>query len=316
MPSDTNSPVLVAKDLQKSYQMGRSDLKVLRGCGLEVRPGEFVSIMGKSGSGKSTLLHVLGALDAPQTGEVYFEGQEVCRPNTGLAESGRVVFRIARVLQQIIAWVLLAGYLPGLLALLVCAIWFPAVMEHLAKIQVALVIGFCLPFAYLFLMVLRLVSGDLQEHRRIRLRRYAFGFVFQFYHLLPELNVLENVLLPRMTRTWPWEWLTARSAARTDALAILDRVGLSERLNHTPSELSGGERQRVAIARALVHSPRILFADEPTGNLDAEAGANIMSILKGLHAEGQTIVMVTHDPVVAAQADRSLVLEQGRLRSA
>ena len=316
MPSDTNNPLLIASNLQKGYQMGRSDLKVLCGCALEVRPGEFVSIMGKSGSGKSTLLHVLGALDAPQSGEVYFEGREVCRPQTGRAKSGRIVFAVAHLLQQIIAWVLLAGYLPGLLLLLVCAIWFPSVMEHLDKIQTALLVGLCLPFVYLLLMVLRLVAGDLQEHRRIRLRRYAFGFVFQFYHLLPELNVLENVLLPRMTRTWPWEWFTARNAARKDALVILGRVGLSERLRHTPSELSGGERQRVAIARALVHSPRILFADEPTGNLDAEAGANIMSILKGLHAEGQTIVMVTHDPAIASQADRSLVLEQGRLRSA
>jgi ABC-type lipoprotein export system ATPase subunit len=94
---------------------------------------------------------------------------------------------------------------------------------------------------------------------------------------------------------------------------MLERVGLSERLRHRPNELSGGERQRVAIARALSHGPRILLADEPTGNLDAEAGAQILSILKGLHAEGQTIIMVTHDPSIAAQADRTLRLERGRL---
>ena len=316
MRSDTNNPLLVADGLQKRYRMGRAALKVLRGCALEVRPGEFVSIMGKSGSGKSTLLHVLGALDAPQDGEVYFEGQAVCRPHTRLAGWGRLVFNVARALQMIILWVLLAGYLPGLLALLVCAIWYPAVMEHLSTIQTVLLVGICLPFVHLSLMVLRLIAGDLQEHRRIQLRRHAFGFVFQFYHLLPELNVLENVLLPRMTRTWPWEWFFDCGPARKDAAAIIQRVGLSERLNHRPSELSGGERQRVAIARALVHNPRILFADEPTGNLDAEAGANIMSILKSLHAEGQTIVMVTHDPAVATQADRMLVLENGRLRSA
>lgn len=152
------------------------------------------------------------------------------------------------------------------------------------------------------------------ERQRIRLRRFAFGFVFQFYHLLPELNVLENVLLARMVGSSTWRWTGARAAARRDALAILARVGLQERLKHRPNELSGGERQRVAIARALVHKPEILLADEPTGNLDAEAGAALMELLKGLHADGQTIVLVTHDPGVANQADRILRLEGGTLR--
>jgi lipoprotein-releasing system ATP-binding protein len=151
------------------------------------------------------------------------------------------------------------------------------------------------------------------ERRRNRIRRTQFGFVFQFYHLLPELNVLENVKLPIMADSTVWAWRRRRTAAREAALEILRRVGLQERLEHRPNELSGGERQRVAIARALVHKPRILFADEPTGNLDAEAGANIMSILRGLHAEGQTIVMVTHDPGIAANADRIVRLESGRL---
>lgn len=152
------------------------------------------------------------------------------------------------------------------------------------------------------------------ERRRIQLRRNAFGFVFQFYHLLPELTVLENVLLTRMvgTSAWGW-WLGGKHAARADAVAMLERVGLAERLKHRPSELSGGERQRVAIARALVHQPRVLFADEPTGNLDAEAGRSIMEILIGLHRDGQTIVMVTHDPQVAAAADRILYLDRGRV---
>ncbi len=152
------------------------------------------------------------------------------------------------------------------------------------------------------------------ERVRIRFRRHQFGFVFQFYHLLPELNVLENVLLQRMVGASTFVWPTQRGAARRDALAVLERVGLSERLKHRPRELSGGERQRVAIARALVHQPAILFADEPTGNLDAEAGAGVMTLLKELHAEGQTIVMVTHDPSVASQSDRILRLETGRLR--
>jgi lipoprotein-releasing system ATP-binding protein len=154
------------------------------------------------------------------------------------------------------------------------------------------------------------------EWRRNHLRRTAFGFVFQFYHLLPDLNVLENVLLPRMVASGIFEWTRKKAAARRDALEIVKHVGLTERLKHRPAELSGGECQRVAIARALVHHPQILFADEPTGNLDAEAGANIMSILSRLHKEGQTIVMVTHDPGIASYADRTLVLEGGRLRPA
>jgi predicted ABC-type transport system involved in lysophospholipase L1 biosynthesis ATPase subunit len=153
------------------------------------------------------------------------------------------------------------------------------------------------------------------EQRRNVLRRTAFGFVFQFYHLLPDLNVLENVLLARMTAVSVWRWPAVRAAARSDALALLERVGLRPRLRHRPSELSGGERQRVAVARALVHRPRILYADEPTGNLDAESGGQLLDLLHELHAGGQTIVLVTHDPAVAAQADRMLVLENGRLRT-
>jgi len=155
------------------------------------------------------------------------------------------------------------------------------------------------------------------ERRRIELRRRAFGFVFQFYYLLPELNVLENVLITRMvgTKTLGW-WRGGSAAARADALRILTRVGMHERLKHRPNELSGGERQRVALARALVHKPRVLFADEPTGNLDAEAGRKIMDLLKELHHEGQTIVMVTHDSGVARYADRVLLLADGRLQPA
>jgi lipoprotein-releasing system ATP-binding protein len=153
------------------------------------------------------------------------------------------------------------------------------------------------------------------ERRRNHLRRTQFGFVFQFYHLLPELSVLENVLIARMIDSSVPAWWSQGSAARADAIDILTRVALSDRLKHRPGELSGGECQRVAMARALVHKPKILFADEPTGNLDAQAGANIMALLAELHREGQTIVMVTHDPSIAQRADRILHLEGGRLRS-
>lgn len=149
---------------------------------------------------------------------------------------------------------------------------------------------------------------------RNRLRRRNFGFVFQFYHLLPELSVFENVLMTRMVGTSILGWLGARGPARRDAEEILTFVGLEKRLRHRPNELSGGERQRVAFARALVHRPDVLLADEPTGNLDAQAGGRIMELLTSLHQKGQTIVMVTHDQALARFADRLLILEDGQLR--
>jgi len=149
---------------------------------------------------------------------------------------------------------------------------------------------------------------------RSRLRNTQFGFVFQFYHLLPELNVLENTLLGPMIEH---SWLSFRSKKkelRQRAADLLTELGLGHRLKHRPSQLSGGERQRVAIARALMNTPRVLFADEPTGNLDAETGRQIMGVLEKLHREkGQTIVMVTHDRTLARQADRVLILKDGRL---
>ena len=140
------------------------------------------------------------------------------------------------------------------------------------------------------------------------------GFIFQFYHLLPELNALENVLISRLVAHSAWSWLGARRQARRDAEEILERVGLSDRTKHRPSELSGGERQRVAIARALINDPALLLADEPTGNLDAVIGGEIMALLTELNAGGQTIIMVTHDPFVASRAHRRVELKDGVMR--
>jgi lipoprotein-releasing system ATP-binding protein len=148
---------------------------------------------------------------------------------------------------------------------------------------------------------------------RDRLRNRTFGFVFQFYHLLPELNVLENVLLPCMVGTSVFAWPSRRGELRRQAMEMLGRMGLGERLRHRPNELSGGERQRVAIARALANRPQVLLADEPTGNLDAATGREILGVLKTLNQEGQTIVMVTHDPQVAAAAHRTVCLVDGRI---
>ena len=151
---------------------------------------------------------------------------------------------------------------------------------------------------------------------RDRLRNATFGFVFQFYHLLPELNVLENVLLPCMVGSSVLGWLGPlgrRAEAKRRAGEMLERMGLGDRLRHRPNELSGGERQRVAIARALANNPRVLLADEPTGNLDEATGQDILGLLKTLNREGQTIAMVTHDPQVAASAHRIVSLADGRI---
>jgi lipoprotein-releasing system ATP-binding protein len=159
--------------------------------------------------------------------------------------------------------------------------------------------------------------SKLSGSQRSDLRNRQFGFVFQFYHLLPEFNVLENTMLAAMIE---FSWLKFRrqkAGLRARAIEILESLGLSHRLRHKPKQLSGGERQRVAIARALMNRPRILFADEPTGNLDFETGRQIMRVLEDLHARAnQTIIMVTHDRSVAQTADRVLVLENGVIRAA
>jgi lipoprotein-releasing system ATP-binding protein len=149
---------------------------------------------------------------------------------------------------------------------------------------------------------------------RDALRNRTFGFIFQFYHLLPELSALENVMLPRMIRHGVLSYWPIRKKARDEAAALLERVGLGHRLDHRPSELSGGEMQRAAIARALAGGPEILLADEPTGNLDASTGQGVLELLRDLNRErGLTMMLVTHDLQIAHQADRVVRLSEGRI---
>ena len=246
--------ILEARGLHKSYHLGRTELAVLTDCSLSLTVGEMVAIRGASGSGKSTLLHILGALDVPQRGQVYFRGEGIFEP-----EDRRFV--------------------PGTSG------------KHGPQ------------------------TTPTTTTRGDTLRNSAFGFVFQFYHLLPEFNVLENVLLTPMVGSTVGQWLAGRREAEASARAVLDRVGLGDRLRHRPNELSGGERQRVAIARALVHAPPILLADEPTGNLDARTGKEILGVFQELHTAGQTIVIVTHDQTVAGLADRTVELVDGMIRN-
>ena len=147
----------------------------------------------------------------------------------------------------------------------------------------------------------------LDEESRAALRRKNVGFLFQSFHLLPRLTVLENVLLPQRYAREP------DPQAPDRARALLERIGLGKRLDHLPGQLSGGQLQRAAIARALLNAPDLLLADEPTGNLDSNSAADVMALLRELHAGGQTLVLVTHDPAIAASAQRTIHLRDGRV---
>jgi lipoprotein-releasing system ATP-binding protein len=155
---------------------------------------------------------------------------------------------------------------------------------------------------------------DRPDRKREEMRNRTFGFIFQFYHLLPELSALENVMTPLMIRHGLWSYLSRRRKLRAEATALLERVGLGHRLDHLPTELSGGEMQRAAIARALAGGPEILLADEPTGNLDAATGQGVLELLRDLNRDRDlTMILVTHDTQIAQQADRTVRLAEGRI---
>lgn len=155
---------------------------------------------------------------------------------------------------------------------------------------------------------------NLPNSERDALRNRTFGYVFQFYHLLPEFSALDNVLMPAYIAEGLFRWMAVRREWRRRAEALIERVGLSHRKHHRPRELSGGEMQRTAIARALLARPRVLLADEPTGNLDAANGESIIRLLRELNADDDvTIVMVTHNLEIVADTDRVVKLAGGRL---
>jgi lipoprotein-releasing system ATP-binding protein len=219
--------------IEKSYRKRNVEVPVLKGVDLEIALGEFTAIVGQSGSGKSTLLHLLGTLDAPDAGEIWYDQQRI---------------------------------------------------------------------------------DDLPSRQRDHLRNREFGLIFQFYHLLPELTVLENVLVSQMVQLGVWGYYRRRKENVARASELIERVGLSHRLKHRPSQLSGGEMQRTAIARALMSRPRVLLADEPTGNLDRENGSRVLETLLDLCREEQlTVVMVTHDEQIAKSADAVVRLVDGRI---
>jgi len=215
------------QDLTKSYYEGDLRRVVLQNAHAEFRAGEVTAILGKSGSGKSTLLNLISGIDAPDSGQIWVDGQDL----TALPERDRTLFRRARI-----------------------------------------------------------------------------GFVFQFFNLIPTLTVGENVSLPLELNRMP------HPQAYQKARELLEAVGLLERWDTFPEKLSGGEQQRVALARALVHEPLLVLADEPTGNLDEETGAQMMALLARLTREQNgTLLVVTHSAEAASHADRILRLSHGQL---
>jgi len=160
-------------------------------------------------------------------------------------------------------------------------------------------------------------NQDLNKFNARKLNNYRnkqVGFVFQFYHLLEELNVLENVCLPAMAANTTLGWFFTRKSAINRSKKLLKDFGLGERMDHKPYQLSGGEKQRTAIARALMNQPKLLLADEPTGNLDWDTGNGILKVFEKLNTAGQTIVMVTHDDRIAQRANRVITLADGRVK--
>ncbi len=223
-----NEYILQAHDIKKRYAMAKRDaLEVLKGISIDIIKSETIAIIGPSGAGKSTLLHILGGLDRPDEGEVYYGEENI--------------------------------------------------------------------FSF-------------SDERLARFRSREIGFVFQFHHLLPEFTALENVLLPGLINKQSF------SKSEQKAKELLDMVALSERMSHFPSELSGGEQQRVAVARALLNDPKILFADEPSGNLDRSGGEQLHNLLWKLNGEiGITLFIVTHNLELAKKADRIIRLLDGKI---
>ncbi len=220
--------VIDITQLTKTYIMGQTQVRALRGIDLQIQTNEYVALMGPSGSGKSTLMNLLGCLDTPTSGNYLLDGRDVSR---------------------------------------------------------------------------------MEDAELANIRNEKIGFVFQTFNLLPRQSTLENVALPLVYAG------LSKKLRQERATEVLDAVGLGDRLDHRPNELSGGQRQRVAIARALVNRPAIILADEPTGNLDTKTSIEIMGIFEKIQSEGNTVILVTHEPDIAQHAHRIVRLRDGEVES-
>ncbi len=226
LADDNRSDIIQIRGLSKIYMNG-VEVRALDNVDLDIKKGEFLSIIGPSGSGKSTLLHMIGILDTPTSGNISIDGK---------------------------------------------------------------------------------VITDMSEKERSKVRNEVLGFIFQYHHLMPDFNALENVMMPLLIGG-----MKNRDAKR-QASALLEEVGLGDRMDHRPNQLSGGQAQRVAIARALANNPGIVIGDEPTGNLDTKASDMIYDLLRKLNRDrGQTFILVTHDEEMARKTDRIIRIVDGRI---
>jgi len=286
---------LAAHDVHRTYHLAGHDLPVLRGVNLQVQAGEKVFLCGQSGAGKTTLLYVLGGLERPDAGKITVNGKDLYlpEPKRGWMQNFWVHCGVA---------VGALGVLPNRIAAMSGGDGMPA-QGHLAQALPA--IGVPLGLAGVGAYHIGRGMFNKVALQRASIRNNQMGFVFQHYFLLPELTALENVMLPAMI---------GGKKGETRARELLDKVGLTARLQHLPTELSGGEQQRVAIARALINNPGIIYADEPTGNLDASTGSGVIDMLMQVVDEAKkTLIVVTHDQTLAKRGDRRLLLKEGRL---
>ena len=223
-----NNIIMKLEDIDKFYMETGNKLHILKKLNLEVKRGEFVSILGKSGSGKSTLLNIMGLLDKIDGGKIWIDNKEV---------------------------------------------------------------------------------SSLNEMERNNIKNHFLGFVFQFHYLMSEFTALENVMIPALLNNFK-----NKAEIEKEAKGLLEIVGLAERIKHKPNQLSGGEKQRVAIARAMINKPKLILADEPTGNLDEDTGELIFSLFRKINKEhNQSIVVVTHARDLSQVTDRQIFLKKGVL---
>ena len=223
-----NNIIMKLEDIDKFYMETGNKLHILKKLNLEVKRGEFVSILGKSGSGKSTLLNIMGLLDKIDGGKIWIDNKEV---------------------------------------------------------------------------------SSLNEMERNNIKNHFLGFVFQFHYLMSEFTALENVMIPALLNNFK-----NKVEIEKEAKELLEIVGLAERMKHKPNQLSGGEKQRVAIARAMINKPKLILADEPTGNLDEDTGELIFSLFRKINKEhNQSIVVVTHARDLSQVTDRQVYLKRGVL---
>lgn len=274
-------PLLSLDDVRKSYRVGGEDVHALAGATLEVAAGEFAAILGASGSGKSTLMNLLGFMDTPTSGKILFEGEDIAR----LGADARAAHR-ARNIGFIFQSFNLLPRLTVLGNVMLPMLYARGKSELLAD-TVERVVGDALPRALPRPVRKNIIAPTIRALERV--------------HVMPKVSQHLRRILEHAPE------------AERRALAALERVGMSHRLDHRPGSLSGGERQRVAIARAIINRPRLILADEPTGALDTANADRVLELFRSLNDEGVTVLVVTHDRSVAERTKRIIRLRAGRI---